>query len=77
MGKYDETSGLIKFLIFKCRTGKTLYIGDTSETEQDNISPFIFGSSKCQLKTMHIELINDQLAYIQHKYQVSTKKLII
>ena len=73
-GKYDETSGLIKFLIFKCRSGKTLYIGDASETEQDKISPFIFGSSKCQLKTMHIELINDQLAYIQPKYQVSTRK---
>ena len=73
-GKYDETSGLIKFLIFKCRSGKTLYIGDANETEQDNISPFIFGSSQCQLKTMHIELINDQLAYIHPKYQISTRK---
>ena len=73
-GKYDETSGNIKFLIFKCRSGKTLYIGDPTETEQDKISPFIFGSSKCQLKTMVIELINDQLAYIQPKYQISTRK---
>ena len=73
-GKYDETSGIIKFLIFKCRSGKTLYIGDSRETEQDNITPFIFGSSRCQLKTMQIELINDQLAYIQPKYQISTRK---
>ena len=73
-GKYDETSGIIKFLIFKCRSGKTLYIGDSRETEQDKITPFIFGSSRCQLKTMQIELINDQLAYIQPKYQISTRK---
>ena len=73
-GKYDETSGLIKFLIFKCRSGKTLYIGDPKETEADNITPFIFGSSLCQLKTMRIELINEQLAYIEPKYQISTRK---
>ena len=73
-GKYDETSGIIKFLIFKCRSGKTLYIGDSIETEQDKITPFIFGSSRCQLKTMQIELIKDQLAYIQPKYQMSTRK---
>ena len=53
-GKYNETTNLIKFLIFKCRSGKTLYIGDATEEETDNITPFIFGSSKCQLKTMHI-----------------------
>ena len=73
-GKYNETTKLIKFLIFKCRSGKTLYIGDATEEETDNITPFIFGSSKCQLKTMHIELINNTLAYIQPKYQISTRK---
>ena len=73
-GKYNNTTKLIKFLIFKCRSGKTLYIGDSTEEETDNITPFIFGSSKCQLKTMHIELINDTLAYIQPKYQISTRK---
>ena len=73
-GKYNNTTKLIKFLIFKCRSGKTLYIGDSKEEETDNITPFIFGSSKCQLKTMHIELINDTLAYIQPKYQISTRK---
>ena len=73
-GKYDQTSGNIKFLIFKCRSGKTLYIGDPTETDKDNIIPFIFGSSKCQLKTMVMGLINDQLAYIQPKYQISTRK---
>jgi hypothetical protein len=68
-GNYNETTKNIKFLIFKCRSGKTLYIGDEKENETDKIVPFIFGSSKCQLKTMTIELINNQLAYIQPKYQ--------
>ena len=73
-GKYNNTTKHIKFLIFKCRSGKTLYIGDEKEEENDNITPFIFGSSRCQLKTMHIELIKNQLAYIQPKYQISTRK---
>ena len=73
-GKYNETTKNIKLLIFKCRSGKTLYIGDSREADTDKIVPFIFGSSKCQLKTMYIELINDTLAYIQPKYQVSTRK---
>ena len=73
-GKYNETTKNIKFLIFKCRSGKTLYIGDEKESETDKIVPFIFGSSKCQLKTMVIELINNQLAYIQPKYQLSIRK---
>ena len=73
-GKYNETTKNIKFLIFKCRSGKTLYIGDETESETDKIVPFIFGSSRCQLKTMIIELINNQLAYIQPKYQLSTRK---
>ena len=73
-GKYNETTKNIKFLIFKCRSGKTLYIGDPTEEETDKIVPFIFGSSKYQLKMMHIELINDQLAYIQPRYQLSTRK---
>ena len=73
-GKYNETTKNIKFLIFKCRSGKTLYIGDSREADTDKIVPFIFGSSICQLKSMYIELINDTLAYIQPKYQLSTRK---
>ena len=73
-GKYNETTKNIKLLIFKCRSGKTLYIGDSREADTDKIVPFIFGSSKCQLKTMYIELINDTIAYIQPKYQLSTRK---
>jgi len=72
-GKYEENSGIIKFLIFKCRSGKTLYIGDSSEKEGEKISPFIFGSSKSQLKSMQIGLLNDQLSYLQPKYQISTR----
>ena len=72
-GKYEENKGIIKFLIFKCRSGKTLYIGDSSENDGEKISAFIFGSSKCQLKAMKIGLIKDQLAYMQPKYQISTR----
>ena len=72
-GKYDENSGIIKFLIFKCRSGKTMYIGDQSENEGEKIIPFIFGSSRSQLKSLHIGLIKDQLSYIQPKYQISTR----
>ena len=73
-GKYDQTTGYIKFLIFKCRSGKTLYIGDSEEKENDKIVPFIFGSSKSQVKTMHVGLINNTLAYIQPKFQISSRK---
>ena len=72
-GNYEETKGIIKFLIFKCRSGKTLYIGDTTEAEDEKIKPFIFGSSKCQLKSMIIGLKKDQLSYMLPKYQVSTR----
>ena len=72
-GKYEENSGIIKFLIFKCRSGKTMYIGDPSEKEGEKISPFIFGSSKCQLKQMKMGLIKDQLSYLQPTYQISTR----
>lgn len=73
-GKYNETTKKIKFLIFKCRSGKTLYIGDANEEETDKIVPFIFGSSICQLKTMLIELIDNELGFIEPKYQLSTRK---
>lgn len=73
-GKYNEATGLIKFLIFKCRTGKTFYIGDSKEEENDKIIPFIFGSSKCQVKNMRIALKNNILSYIQPKFQLSTRR---
>ena len=72
-GKYEKNKGIIKFLIFKCRSGKTLYIGDETELENEDIIPFIFGSSKCQLKSMIIGLKQDQLSYMLPKYQVSTR----
>ena len=72
-GKYEENTGVIKFLICKCRSGKTFYIGDPIENEGEKITPFIFGSSKCQLKTLQIGLIKDQLAYLHPKYQLSTR----
>ena len=72
-GKFEENTGIIKFLIFKCRSGKTMYIGDSTEKEDEKISSFIFGSSKSQLKALKIGLIKDQLSYIEPKYQISTR----
>ena len=77
-GLYDENKKEIKFLIYKCRSGKTLYIGDNSDLNNEkycnNITPFIFGSSKCQLKSLTIGLNKDnQLSYMFPKYQISTR----
>ena len=72
-GKFEENTGIIKFLIFKCRSGKTMYIGDSTEKENEKITSFIFGSSKCQLKALKIGLIKEQLSYIEPKYQISTR----
>ena len=72
-GKFSVTNNVIKFLIFKCRSGKTLYIGDNSEEDGEKIDLFIFGTSSCQLKTLRIETINDKLAYIEPKFQPSMR----
>ena len=62
-GKYSKTKNIIKFLIFKCRSGKTFYIGDNTEEKNEKIELFLFGTSSCQLKSLRIELVNDQLMY--------------
>ena len=72
-GLYNETTGFIKLLIFKCRSGKTLYIGDSKEEEKDKIIPFIFGSSKCHVKKMHVGIMNDTLAFLHPKFQLSSR----
>ena len=72
-GKFSVTKNAIKFLIFKCRSGKTFYIGDNSEDDGEKIELFIFGTSSCQLKTLRIETINDQLAYLEPKFQPSMR----
>ena len=64
---------IIKFLIFKCRSGKPFYIGDNTEEKNEQIELFLFGTSSCQLKSLRIELVNDQLMYFEPKFQPSTR----
>ena len=72
-GKYSKTKKIIKFLIFKCRSGKTFYIGDNSEEKNEQIELFLFGTSSCQLKSLRIELVNNQLMYLEPKFMPSTR----
>ena len=72
-GKYSKTKNIIKFLIFKCRSGKTFYIGDNTEEKNEEIELFLFGTASCQLKSLRIELINEQLMYFEPKFQPSTR----
>ena len=72
-GKYSKTKEIIKFLIFKCRSGKTFYIGDPSEEDGEQFELFLFGTSSCQLKSIRVELINGQLVYLEPKFQASLR----
>ena len=72
-GKFSVKDKIVKFLIFKCRSGKTFCIGDNNEENDEQIELFIFGTSSCQLKTLRIETINDRLAYIEPKFQPSVR----
>ena len=72
-GKYSKTKNIIKFLIFKCHSGKTFYIGDNNEEKDEQVELFLLGTSSCQLKSLRIELINDQLIYLEPKFQPSLR----
>ena len=72
-GKYSKTKKIIKFLIFKCRSGKTFYIGDNNEEYKEEIELFLFGTSSCQLKALRIQLVNKQLMYLEPKFQPSIR----
>ena len=72
-GKYSITKEIIKFLVFKCRSGKTFYIGDVTEEEGEQFELFLFGTSSCQLKSIRVELINEQLTYLEPKFQASLR----
>ena len=72
-GKYSTTKGIIKLLIFKCRSGKTFYIGDEKEEEGEQFEFFLFGTSSCQLKTVRVEMVNEQLIYLEPKFQPSLR----
>ena len=72
-GKYSITEKKIKFLIFKCHSGKTFYIGDNSENKNEQIDLFLFGTASCQLKTLRIGLNKngDQITFMDPKFQPS------
>jgi hypothetical protein len=72
-GKYSVTTGVIKFLIFKCRSGKTFYIGDNTENDGEQIELFILGTSSCQIKSLRIETVKEQLIYLEAKFQPSLR----
>ena len=72
-GKYSVKKGIIKFLIFKCRSGKTFYIGDQTEDEGEEIKYNLFGTSSCQLKSVRVEVVNEQLIYFEPKFQPSLR----
>ena len=73
LGIYSEKEKIIKFLIFKCRSGKTFYIGDNIQKPNEKYELFLFGTSSCQLKTLRVELEkeNNIVTFIEPKFQPS------
>ena len=72
-GKYSITKDIIKFLVFKCRSGKTFYIGDNSEDDQEEIKLFIFGATNCQLRALKMRLAQEKLTYLEPNFQSSLR----
>ena len=72
-GKYDTKEKIIYLLIFKCHSGKTFYIGENSKRDLNNVKPFLFGTSRCQLKDLRIETIKNQLKYLEPSFQKSLR----
>ena len=60
-------------MIFKCRSGKTFYIGDEKEEEGENIKNFLFGTSSCQLKSVRVEIVEGNLIYLETRFQPSLR----
>ena len=72
-GKYSEDKKYIKFLIFKCRSGKTFYIGDETEDKDEKIKYFLYGTTSCQLKSVRVEVVDEKLIYFEPKFQPSLR----
>jgi len=72
-GKYSVTNEYIKFLIFKCRSGKTFYIGNNSEDDQEEIKLFIFGATNCHLRSLRLQLVQEKLVYLEPNFQSSLR----
>ena len=72
-GKYDMKDKIIYLLIFKCRSGKTFYIGENPKKDKNNVKSFLFGTSRCQLKDLRIETIKNQLTYLEPSFKRSLR----
>ena len=72
-GKYDIKDKIIYLLIFKCRSGKTFYIGENPKKDKNNVKSFLFGTSRCQLKDLRIETIKNQLTYLEPSFKRSLR----
>ena len=72
-GKYDIENKIIYLLIFKCRSGKTFYVGENPKKNKKNVKSFLFGTSRCQLKDLRIETIKNQLTYLEPSFKRSLR----
>ena len=42
--------------MFKCRSGKTFFIGDSTEEKNEKKEPYLFITSSCQLKSHRVKI---------------------
>ena len=72
-GKYDIKEKKIYFLVLKCRRGKTFYIGDNTNKNENDIMPFVFGNSDLEIKGLRIATFKNQLCYLEPSFQKSMR----
>ena len=72
-GKYDIKEKKIYFLIIKCRSGKTFFIGDNNKKNENDVVPFLFGSSYNEIKGLRIATHKNQLCYLEPSFQKSMR----
>ena len=72
-GKYDIKEKKIYFLIIKCRSGKTVFIGDNNKKNENDVIPFLFGSSYNEIKGLRIATHKNQLCYLEPNFQKSMR----
>ena len=60
-GTFNEEG--INFLVFKCRSGKTSFVG------KPNGEPFLYGSYKNELKTVRVGVNNGILVYFEPNFE--------
>ena len=72
-GKYDVKEKKIYFLILKCRSGKTFYIGDNSKKNENDIKLFIFGNYDLEIRGLRIATFKNQLCNLELDFQKSMR----